>query len=331
MSKRALIYTAILYISLFSLVIKSQYSSFIIKEIYPYNLNATAAFLSLTNTGIKKYVYFSFEFNKDKIKDNAYFKISTDSAIYQTNIQYLFIEKKPDEIKLGDVAGNYIYYSYIRGMNFRKEKTEQGFDSYIKIEQYYKNNKNTLVIRIDVEQLKGDVSIENLERLPEDNSLNKNIFVSTNYQNNNNGRNNNYPNNYNGKNNFQNNNGRNNNYPNNYNGNNNNYPNNYNGRNNNYPNNYNGKGNNYQNNYNGHNYNHDYNHNSVINNEQRYSNDIYNKYYSYHSHNNNGAESFRIIYGIIMANIWFVIIILYCLINRRKKNTQYAVAINNSV
>lgn len=318
MSKQALIYTTILYISLFSSVIKSQYSPFMIKEIYPYNLNATATFLSLTNTGIKKYAYFSFEYNKEKIKDIAYFKISTDSAIYQTNIQYLFTEKKPDEIKLGDVEGYYIYYSYIKGSNFRKEKTEQGFDSYLKIEKFYKNNKNTLVIRIDVEQLKGDVSVENLESLPEDNSLNKNIFLNNNYQNNNNGRNNNYPNNYNGINNVQNNNGRNHNYPNNYNGGNNKYPINYNGRNGNYHNNYNGN---------------NYNHNSVINNEQRFSNDdIYNKFYSYHSHDAyNESGSFRIIYGIIMANIWIIILILYCLINRRKKNTQYAIAINNSV
>ena len=309
MSKRALIYTAILYISLFSSVIKSQNSNFIVKEIYPYNLNATASFLSLTNTGIKKYAYFSFEFNKEKIIDIAYFKISTDSAIYQSNIQYLFIEKKVDEIKKEDLEGNNIYYNYIKGFNFRKEKTEQGFDSYIKMEKYCGCNKNTLIIRIDVEKLKGDISVENLKNFPQDNSLNKNILINSNY-----------PNNYNAINN----NGKNNNYPNNYNG----INNNYHGMNNNHQNNNYGRSDHFFN-----------DHNSVINNEQRYSNnDIHNKYnhyhkeWRYHSHDKiQEPQPFKIVYGITMAQIWFIILILYCIINRRKKNTQYAVGINNSV
>ena len=79
--------------------------------------------------------------------------------------------------------------------------------------------------------------------------------------------------------------------------------------------------------------------NAVINNEKRYSSkEIHDKYYHYHkewryhSHERiQEVEPIRITYGIIIAQIWLVILVLYCIINRRKKNAQYTVAINNSV
>ena len=78
----------------------------------------------------------------------------------------------------------------------------------------------------------------------------------------------------------------------------------------------------------------------MINNEQRYfyNNSYYNKYHHYHkewryhSHERiQEVEPIRITYGIIIAQIWLVILVLYCIINRKKKNAQYTVAINNNV
>jgi hypothetical protein len=123
-------------------------------------------------------------------------------------------------------------------------------------------NKNAdgtiLVIRIDIDKLKGDIIAENLEILPiEDKSLTKN----NKYQ---------------------------------------------------YNNNYDYNHNNRQDNSDGHN-------NAVINNEKRYSSkEIHDKYYHYHkewryhSHERiQEVEPIRITYGIIMAQIWFIILVLY--------------------
>ena len=127
-------------------------------------------------------------------------------------------------------------------------------------------NKNAdgtiLVIRIDIDKLKGDIIAENFESLPiEDKSLTKN----NQYQ---------------------------------------------------YNNNYDYNHNNRHDNSDGHN-------NAVINDEKRYSSkEIHDKYYHYHkewryhSHERiQEVEPIRITYGIIIAQIWLVILVLYCIIN----------------
>lgn len=287
MPKETLLHIMIFYISLFC-IIKSQNSKAIIKEIYPHYYNTTATFISLPNSDIKKYAYFSFDITDKNIKDTVYFKITTDSALYHSNINYYLFEKEIDKISGKDVEG--IYYYFIKGANFRKEKTEQGYDSYLKFEHLNRYNRKTLLIRIDVEKMKGDISIENLEKYPEDNSLiNNNNYNKNNYNNNN-------------KNNY---------------------------------NNYN------KNNYGHHDYDrYNNHHHEVINNEQRYYNnqDNYNRYYHYHkewryhSHDRiNEYSSFKILYGIVLLQVWFVIMILYCLVNRKKRNNQIVVGINNNI
>ena len=278
MPKETLLHIMIFYISLFC-IIKSQNSKAIIKEIYPHYYNTTATFISLPNSDIKKYAYFSFDITEKNIKDTVYFKITTDSALYHSNINYYLFEKEIDKISGKDVEG--IYYYFIKGANFRKEKTEQGYDSYLKFEHLNRYNRKTLLIRIDVEKMKGDISIENLEKYPEDNSLINNNYNKNNY------------NNYN------------------------------------------------KNNYGHHDYDrYNNHHHEVINNEQRYYNnqDNYNRYYHYHkewryhSHDRiNEYSSFKILYGIVLLQVWFVIMILYCLVNRKKRNNQIVVGINNNI
>ena len=272
MSKETLLHLMVFYISLFC-IIKSQSSKAIIKEIYPYYYNTTATFLSLQNSDIKRYAYFSFDITDKKLNDIAYFKITSDSALYHSNIQYYFSDKTIDKISSYDVEGTHFFYYYIKGSNFRKEKTEQGFDSYLKIEFLNKYNRKTLLIRIDVEKIKGEISIENLESIPEDNSLINNNYNKNNYEHNNYDR-------------------------------------------------------------------HNHQHHEVINNEQRYYNnqDNYNRYYHYHkewryhSHDRiNEYSSFKMVYGIILLQVWFVIMILYCLVNRKKRNNNIMVAISNNL
>ena len=153
MPKETLLHIMIFYISLFC-IIKSQNSKAIIKEIYPHYYNTTATFISLPNSDIKKYAYFSFDITDKNIKDTVYFKITTDSSLYHSNINYYLFEKEIDKISGKDVEG--IYYYFIKGANFRKEKTEQGYDSYLKFEHLNRYNRKTLLIRIDVEKMKPE-------------------------------------------------------------------------------------------------------------------------------------------------------------------------------
>ena len=252
------------------------HSSQIIKEIYPFYDNTTAAFISLDNSDIRKYVYFSFDFSdKTRLKDIAYFKITTDSSLYHLNIQYSFVEKKIENLVDYDVLGKNVSWYYIKGANFRKEKTEQGFDSYIKVENYF-TKKKTLLFRIYVEKMKGDMIFENLESMPVDNSLTNN-------------------NNYNKKNYGH-----------------------------------------YNHNKNAHHNHHEY----VINNEQRYfyNNSYYNKYHHYHkewryhSHDRiHEVNAYRNLYGIILLQIRILIMFLYCLVNRRKRNNPILVAVSGNM
>ena len=274
MSKLTIFHLFIFYISLFSSL--DNVDSQKITEIYPYYLNVTAAYVSLENLNSKKYVYFSFNFDNEKNMNQAYFKLTTDSELSHSNIQYLFTEKKAEEITKNDLVKNTLYWYYIRGNKFRKDKNEQGFDSYLEFFNYSKEKK-TLIIRLEIDGLKGDITIENLESLPEENSL-----INNKYNENLKGNKHNHHNSYNSQNNY---------------------------------------------------------HNNVINNEQRYSNNnIHNRYYHYHkdwrSHSHDrvhAISNFRILYGLLIGHIWLFILILYCLVNKRKRRIPYIATINNRI
>ena len=95
--------------------------------------------------------------------------------LYYTNIQYIFTNKNMGEINYSYLEGRNQFWFFIKGHNFRKEKSEQGFDSYLTIEKNKNADGTILVIRIDIDKLKGDIIAENFESLPiEDKSLTKN-------------------------------------------------------------------------------------------------------------------------------------------------------------
>ena len=276
MSKLTLFHLFIIYISLYCLVDKAE--SQIIKEVYPYYLNVTAAYISLENLDENKYVYFSFNSDDERNMNITYFKINTESELSQSNIQFKFTRKKTEEISKEDLEKNNANWFYIRGHKFRSEKNQQGFDTYLKIDRYF-NVKKTLIIRLEIDKLKGDITVENLESLPEKDSLNNNHKKKVRE----NKHNHHYNNNYNSQ---------------------------------------------------------DKYHNNVINNEHRYShnNDIHNRYYHYHKnwreHSHDKIyeiSNLRIVYGLIIAQIWLIVLVLYCLVNRRKRNVPYIIPINNRI
>ena len=104
-----------------------------------------------------------------------------------------------------------------------------------------------------------------------------------------------------------------------------------------YNNNYHNNNNYHYNNYHyNNNHNNNHNHQMNNNNQRDYNNEIHNKYYHYHQNWRSHSHDYvyetntrRIIYGLIISQIWMLVLILYCLVNRRKRNVQYAVAINN--
>ena len=277
MSKLTLFHLFIIYICLYCLVDKAE--SQIIKEVYPYYMNVTAAYVSLENLNANKYVYFSYNFDDQKNLDLIFFKITTESELTQSNIQYRFTNKKAEEISKEDLEKDNAYWFYIRGRKFRSEKNEQGFDTYLKIDRYFKEKK-ALIIRLEIDKLKGDIMVENLESLPEIDSLINNNHKKKVKENK---HNHHYNNNY---------------------------------------------------------YSQDKYHNNVINNEQRYShnNDIHNRYYHYHKnwreHSHDRIyeiSNLRIVYGLIIGQIWLIVLVLYCLVNRRKRNVPYIIPINNRI
>ena len=81
------------------------------------------------------------------------------------------------------------------------------------------------------------------------------------------------------------------------------------------------------------------NHTHIINNEHRYyNNNIHDRYYHYHKkwryHSHDRIYQLQPIYlvsGIILGNIWLLLFILYCMVNRRKRNNTYLVQINNGL
>jgi hypothetical protein len=269
------------------------------------NLNATASFASFEK---QFYLYFLYDINPF-LKDNnfrtsAIFKLTSKQRFYTYDISYSFLNKKIDTINSTDLTGNRVFINWIYLTDVIANRTlAKEYDHYINIninKLFLKqNNFNTLVIRFKVLNKKGDLTIENLLSLPEDikkaiNNKKNNYIYNKNLMDSLNKDNNN--NNY-------------------------------------HKNNYNNINQNYQN---GINYN---NNKDYFNNNLNY-NDGKNKYYSnsyyhyhYHTHHNKHFHFHNIglIYtGIIFAQIWTIIFILYCIVNRRKvNNNRFAVIVGN--
>ena len=248
-------------------VIKSDRYDSLIKQIY--NYNTTAAIISLDNLKSTNYVYFTFDLSdfleniKDEKENYIYFKIFTESSLYPSQIKYMFLNKKSDKVSYNDVVsnnGNYFFWNQLNSNNFIREQAYKGYDNYIKIK--INDKQRTLVIRINIWNLKGEILAENVEALP--NNLNIIIKKSDDY---------------------------------------------------------------YR------------NHTHIINNEHRYyKNNIHDRYYHYHKewryHSHDRIYQLQPLYlvsGIILGNIWILLFILYCMVNRRKRNNTYFVQINNGL
>ena len=127
-------------------------------------LNATASYATFDKDKFFLYFTFDLDFHKNvsKEKDVACFKISTSSQINSKDIKYTFLDKKLEQVNVTDLdIKNKIlwYYGYIAN----KEKTSYDFNYYIKIKLFGENkNKSTLIIKIDVLNKKGDLTVENI-------------------------------------------------------------------------------------------------------------------------------------------------------------------------
>ena len=255
-----------LVIQILSIIKSDRYDS-LIKQIY--NYNTTAAIISLDNLKSTNYVYFTFDLSdfleniKDEKENYIYFKIFTESSFYYYQIKYMFLNKKADKVSYNDVVsnnGNYFFWNQLNSNNFIREQAYKGYDNYIKIK--INDKQRTLVIRINIWNLKGEILAENVEALP--NNLNIIIKKSDDY---------------------------------------------------------------YR------------NHTHIINNEHRYyNNNIHDRYYHYHKewryHSHDRIYQLQPLYlvsGIILGNIWILLFILYCMVNRRKRDNTYFVQINNGL
>ena len=260
------------------------------------SLNATASFASFEQNN---YLYFLYDMNpffKDNnFRTSAVFRLTSKERFYRNDINYSFLSKKIDEIKSTDIIGNgaYIYWRYLYENVIAQKTLDNEYDHYININrtQLKQNNFNTLVLRIKVSFKKGDLTIENLFSLPKDI---KNLLYNNTINNifNQNLRDSLNKDNYN---------------------------------NNNY----------HKNNYN--NINHNYHNDYYYNNNKNYGNNKYygnsNYYYHFHTHHNKRYHFHNIGFtyaGIIFAQIWSIIFILYCIVNRRKvNNNRFAVIVGN--
>jgi hypothetical protein len=278
-----------------------------IKMIPDAYMNATAAFVALDSLEKSPFLYFSFDYgyhnqmNKEQI-DIAYFKITTELLLLERDINYEFFMKKQEDITTKDLynsrnIGNTIFWRKID--YYYKETNGNEYDYYIKIKKY--GIKNTLIIRIPFLKNQGQIMIENIYSIPDD-ILNKftnkgKINISLDWKNQNNGHKNDRktllpipPHPYIG-------------HYNNNNWNDWNFNNNKNINNNNviitkYPNNY-----------------HPFNY--------------YFNYHRYHKHHYIRFNAGFVCLGVILGQIWLIIFILYCIVNRKKQNTRLAVIVGN--
>jgi hypothetical protein len=299
-----------IFLLVFFLVISinktTQSENFELKMIADASLNATASFASFER---QNYLYFLYDLNPF-LKDNNFrtdtnFKLTSKNKFYSYDISYTFLHKKIGTINSTDIIGNrvYINWRYLADVIANRTLADE-YDHYININNNNKlflkqNNFNTLVLRIKVMNKKGDLTIENLLSLPEDikkaiNNKKNNYIYNKNLMDSLNKDNNN-----------------------------NNYHKNNNNNNQNYHNGiyYNNNNKDYFNNNNNYNY----------GNNKYYSNSYY--HYHYHTHHNKHFHFHNIglIYtGIIFAQIWTIIFILYCIVNRRKvNNNRFAVIVGN--
>jgi hypothetical protein len=276
-----------------------------IKMIPDAYMNATAAFVALDSLEKSPFLYFSFDYgyhnqmNKEQI-DIAYFKITAELLLFERDINYEFFMKKQEDITTKDLynsrnIGNTIFWRKID--YYYKETNGNEYDYYIKIKKY--GIKNTLIIRIPFLKNQGQIMIENIYSIPYD-ILNKftnkgKINISLDWKNQNNDHKNDRktlipPHPYIG-------------HYNNNNWNDWNFNNNKNINNNNviitkYPNNY-----------------HPYNY--------------YFNYHRYHKHHYIRFNAGFVCLGVILGQIWLIIFILYCIVNRKKQNTRLAVIVGN--
>lgn len=265
-----------------------------LKMIADANLNATASFASFEN---QSYLYFLYDINP-LLKDNNFrtsadFKLTSKQRFNTYDINYSFLNKKIDTINSTDIIGNkvYIYWRYLIDVISNRTITYE-YDHYFNINRLLlkQSNYNTLVIRVKVLNKKGDLTIENLLSLPED------IKEAINNKLNSNIYNKNLRDILNKKN----------------------YNNIYH-KNNNY--------NKYYNNYHKDYYNNNFNYN--YGNKKYYGNEHYHFHFHHkkRNHFHNIGFSFA---GIIFAQIWCIIFILYCIVNRRKvNNNRFAVIVGN--
>jgi len=267
-----------------------------LKMIADASLNATASFASFEN---QDYLYFLYDINpflKDNyFRNSAVFKLTSKQRFYTYDISYSFLNKKIDSINSSDIIGNkvYIYWRYLTDVIANRTITYE-YDHYININRLSlkQSNCNTLVIRVKVLNKKGDLTMENLLSLPED------IKEAINNKLNSNTYNKNLRDSLNK----------------------NNYNNNY--HKNNYYNNYNNN-NNYHKDYYNNNFNYNYGNNKHYGNEHYHFHFHHNKRYHFH----NIGFSYA---GVIFAQIWCIIFILYCIVNRRKvNNNRFAVIVGN--
>ncbi len=274
------------------------------------SLNATATFASFDHN---YYLYFLYDMNPffadNNFRTGAIFKLTSKKRFYSYDISYFPSSKKIDTINSTDIIGNkvYINWRYLVDL-FAQRTTSNEYDHYLKIKRssLQINSLNTLVIRINVLNKRGDLTIENLLSLSED--IEKALYNKTNnyisYKNLRDSLNkNNYNNNHNYHNDIYNNN------------NNNNYHKNYYNNNNNYHKDYY-----YNNNNNNYNY----------GNYKNYGN-IHHSFHFRTHHKRFYFHNIGFSYaGIIFAQIWFIVFILYCIVNRRKpNNNRIAVIVGN--
>ena len=284
---KGLINNSLLFIFLLFIYINCQSPQDIeFKMIPSAYLNATASYATFDKD--KFFLYFSFDldFHKNVSKDNdvVCFKISTSSPISWKDIKVAFLDKKQEQVNDKDLdIKNNIFWHYVFIAN--KDSTSYNYNFFIKIKLFGENkNKSTLIIKIDVLNKTGDLTIENIIVPVEEKKLKLNDINDVNKL---------YPDkkplekHYNRS------------YP--YN---NHYMNNYYGYNNQY--------NHYPNNHN--NYHYDYN---------------YHHYHKRKYHRAHNHADFSIL-GILLFQVWTIVLILYCIVNRRRpENNRTAVIIGN--
>lgn len=311
------IFNKIFFIIFFLLIsIKNSTQSELIElnMIADANLNATASFASFDQ---QQYLYFLYDmnpfFNDNNFRTGAIFKLTSKHRFNSYDISYSFFSKKIDTINSTDLTWNEMYIFWRYTLDYISQRTiDNEYDHFIKINRTLlkQKNLNTLVLRIKVYNKKGDLTIENLLSLSED--IQKALYNKTkNYI-----YNKNLGDNLNKNNNI--------NYHNNYNNHNYNNNNNYHKNNNNYHNDIYHNNNNYHKDYYNNNYNYNYG------NKKYYDK----AHYNYHFHRYKKGFHFHNVgftyAGIIFGQIWTIVFILYCTVNRRKlNNNRLAVIVGN--